>query len=230
MSSIKHLGLNKNRLVTPVGWRALTGYLQHPNCSLKELHLSDNEYNDDTMIVFTSALAHNKTLKSLRLGGYNEDFDDDEDDYHMISRIGWEALSKLLCNKSSILDTYTSNHTLQELGYYIPDELADCLVPYLKLNKNKDKVEVARQKILHTHFSTEDGVSSKMQELFDMELEMIPTAIAWIGILTPIGWNGKSISGLSLMYNLIRRLPDLFDSSRQKKSVGKRKSKTCRGD
>ena len=69
-----------------------------------------------------------------------------------------------------------------------------------------------------------------MQELFDMELEMMPTAIAWIGRLTPIGWNGKSISGLSLMYNLIRRLPDLFDSSGQKKSVGKRKSKTCRGD
>ena len=42
----------------------------------------------------------------------------------------------------------------------------------MKLNKNKDKVEVARQKILHTHFSTEDD-SSYLQEFLDMELEVM---------------------------------------------------------
>ena len=227
MSSLKHLSLNNNRLVTPVGWQAFTGYLQRPNLALRELHLGDNEYNKDTMVALTSALARNKTLKSLRLGGYNEDdYEEEEevgDDYvgelNLISRRGWDAVSKLLCNKSSILDTYTSNHTLQELGYYIPDALADCLVPYLVLNGNQDKTEVARQKILQTHFSSQDNDTSKMQEFLDMELEIMPSVITWIGRPTPMGWSGSNVSGLSLMFNLMRRLPDLFDSTAQTKQA-----------
>ena len=58
-----------------------------------------------------------------------------------------------------------------------------------------------------------------------MELEIMPSVIAWIGRPTPINWKGTNVSGLTLMYNLMRRVPDLFDSSAQKKlsSKGKRK-------
>jgi len=120
------------------------------------------------------------------------------------------------------MDTYNSNHTLQDLCDYISD---DDIKSYLELNKNEDKVEVARQKILQTHFSTnEDDDSSKMQELLDMELEIMPSVIAWIGRPTPINWKGTNVSGLSTMFNILCRLPDLFDSSTQK-FVGKRKSK-----
>jgi len=112
--------------------------------------------------------------------------------------------------------TYNSNHTLQYLGDLIPD----VLVPYSELNENKDKAEVARQKILQTHFSTEDGDTSNIQMLLDMELKMLPSVITWIGRPVPIGWEGVQVSGLSTMYNLTRRVPDLFDSSPQ---VAKRK-------
>jgi len=229
MNSLKALWLGRNRRVTPSGWQALSDYLQSPNFALEELHLYENIINDDTVIAFTRALTHNKTLERLTLGGYYDDDIDDEDEdvgelNHLISERSWEAVSTLLCNKTSIMNTYSSNHTLQHLGYYIPDELADCLVPYLKLNKNKDKVEVARQKILHTHFSDDD--SSNMQEFLDMELEVIPTAISWMGKPTNVDWRGENVSGLSLMFNLMRRVPDLFDSSTQKKkpSTVKRKS------
>ena len=109
---------------------------------------------------------------------------------------------------------------------------------YLALNENEDKVEVARQKILQTHFPTEDNDTSNMQEFLDMELEMMPTVIAWMGRLAhddcgmgprafgkPV-WNDASVSGLSTMFNLMRRLPDLFDSdihTKKKPSTGKRK-------
>jgi len=225
MTSLKVLWLSRNRMVTPSGWQALSDYLQSPNFALEELHLGENRINDDTVIAFTSALTHNTTLERLTLGGYYDDDIDDEDEdvgelNQLITDRGWEAVSSLLCNKTSIMDTYNCNHSLQHL----PDELADCLGPYLLLNKNKDKVEVARQKVLQIHFSDDDH-DSKMQVLLDMELEMMPIAIEWMGRPTHDDWRGTSVSGLGLLYNLMRRLPDLFDSSAQKKFVGERKGK-----
>jgi len=221
MTSLKVLSLGDNVLVTHTGWQALTGYLQSPNFALEELHLDDNDCGDDAVNAFTSALVHKKTLKTLRIGGYEDvdsDVEEDEVD-NLISERGWQAVSTLLCNKTCILDTYASNHTLQDLGYQIPNEVADNIGPYVELNKNEDKVEVARQKILQTHFrSSEDNIA--MQDLLDMELEMIPAVIAWIGRPLPIGWEGTQVSGLSTMFNLLRRIPDLFDSN-AKKSVEK---------
>ena len=62
-----------------------------------------------------------------------------------------------------------------------------------------------------------------MQELLDMELEVIPTVVEWIGRSTPIGWSGSSMTGLSMMYKLVKKMPDLFDSTQKKSSSGKRK-------
>ena len=224
MSSLAHLNLNESRRVTPIGWQALVAYLQSPNFALKRLHLSDNVYNDDMIIAFTSALVHNKTLERLSLGGiYDEE---DENPLVGLTKRGWEAVSTLLCNKTSIMDTYNSNHTLQNLGECDSEEFGDKLYPYLGVNENKDKAEVARQKILQTHFSTdEDGGNSKIQMLLDMELEMMPTTIAWIGRPVHHDWKGTNVSGLSIMFNLLRMVPDLFDSSTQKKSSGAGKRK-----
>jgi len=242
MSSLKHLTLNDNRRVTPAGWQACTQLLQSPNFALERLDLAQNNINDNTLIPFTSALVNNKTLQQLDLydcldDNENEsiiedDDSDDEDDNERISKRGLEAVSTLLCNKTSILDTYNSNHILHDLDcdpscsslnddLKLPDDLSS----YLELNKNKDKSEVARQKILQTHFSSEDDDTRKMQELLDVELQMMPAAIAWIVRPLPIGWEGKQVSGLSLLYNLTRRLPDLFDSNtvQKKKSTAKRK-------
>jgi len=207
MTSLKYLDLDDNQLVTPSGWwRALSGYLQSPNFRLERLDLDENNINDDTVIALTNTLSQNKTLKYLSL-------DDcaDEDDNLSITERSWGAVSTLLCNKTSIMDTYNSNHTLQDIGCDPTDDLSSLL----ELNKNKDKAEVTRQKILHTHFSTNE--TSKLQEFLDMELQMMPAAIAWIVRPLPIGCEGTQVSELSLLYNLTRRLPDLFDSSAQKK-------------
>ena len=222
MRSLTHLYLGANRLVSPTGWEALTSPLQSPSCALEELYLDGNKISDDTLTAFKSALGDNRTLKRLsleRCTTMDEDASDNEDDNEEFTERGWEALSSLLCNKTSIIDTYTSNHTLQYVGpsYAVDLTLPGDLASLLELNRNKDKVEVARQKILQTHFSNSD--SSKIQEFLDMELRVIPTAIAWIGRPTHDDWNRNrtSVSGLSLMYNLMRRVPDLFDSSAQKK-------------
>jgi len=230
MSSLKCLSLGGNSSMTPRSWQAITGYLRRPNFALEELRLNDNRLNDDTLIAFTSALRHNKTLRRLDLEGCTLDEDDDSDDEEdvneLITERGWEAMSTLLCSKTSIMDTYNSNHTLCSVTHYDVDDmnLPDDLLLYLELNKNKDKVEVARQKILQTHFLSEYDTASNIQEFLDMDLEMMPSAIAWIGRPNRADWSGTHVSGLSLMYNLSRKLPDLFDLCPQKKLfAGKRK-------
>ena len=215
MSSLKDLRLSYNYSVTPTGWLALSDYLQSPNFELRELDLNCNNLNDDTVIAFTSALSHNKILERLYI----------YDEAESLTERGWKAVSSLLSNNSSIMNTYNSNHTLHKLIEDDVDEYLNLKLTYdlsqgikslLKLNKNKDKVEVARQKILQTHFSTEDD-TSKLEELLDMELEVVPTAVEWIGRPTNDDWIGKSMSGLSFMFNLMRSLPDLFDSNPEKK-------------
>jgi len=225
MSSLVQLDLRSSS-ATPTGWHSLTGYLQSPNFTLKSLDLAENNIDDDVVVAFASVLEHNKTLKFLALYGCT-----DEDDLYSITERGWAAISTLLCNKTSIMDTYNSNHTLNfvsdddEVKFVSnDDEESNELTSYLKLNENKDKADVARQKILQTHFSTEDG-DSKIQEMLDMELEMLPAFIAWMGRSnSDTNWKGENVSGLSTMFNLMRKVPDLFDSGAHKKnSIAKRK-------
>jgi len=229
MSSLEFLDLSEIRLVTPVGWQALSDYVQSPNFALTKLHLYGNNINDDTVVAFTNALTHNKTLlERLHLCGCT-----DEEGKKSITERGWEAVSALICNKRSITDTYYSNHSLLSLRdlddflVYDADEynLPSAIASHLKLNENDDKVEVARQKILQTHFSSQDDTAS-MQELLGIELKVMPTAISWMGRPSHDDWSGTKVSGLSLMYNLMRKLPDLVDSSAQKKHASKKRKRT----
>ena len=232
MNSLKCLELGNCESISPAGWQSLTGYLESPNCTLEELALDGNNLNDDTVAAFASALVHNNTLKRLSLSGCyeidaeNEEENDEAGNYSITER-GWEAISTLICNKTSIMDTYNSNHTLQDLSdawYYDEEVMPDDLIRLLDLNKNKDKTEVVRQKILQTHFSNEVDAISNIQEFLDMEFEVMPAAISWMGRLTFDEWSGSKVSGLSLLYNLIRRVPDLFDSSPQKKSMKRKRN------
>jgi len=223
MSSLKELHLDYNGLVTPTGWQALSDLLQRSNVALEKLDIEGNNVNNDTVVALAVAMEHvNKTLKSLCLYQEPVSMEEDEEGDNLITEGGWEAIRILLCNRNSIIHTYNSNHTLQELvhdSYFqVEMNLPDDLTSYLAMNQNKDKQEVARQKVLQTH-------ASNIQELLDMELEVMPTAIAWIGRPLPIGWEGKQVSGLSLLYNEMRRLPDLFDSSGQKRPGGAKRKR-----
>jgi len=221
MSSLKELRLNDNHSVTPSGWRRLSELLQSPNSTLRQLDLDNNAVNDDVIVAFSSDLVHNKTLNRLSLDECTDDNDND-----LITDRGWDAISTLVCNKTSIMDTYFSNHTFQSVcfdRYYEPN-LPFGLKSYLDLNGNTDKSEVARQKILQTHFSNE-GDTSKILELLNMELEMMPTVIEWIG-RPAASWSDANVSGLSAMFNLMRRVPDIFDSNAKRKATSA-KRKRC---
>ena len=69
LCSLKVLRLTSNRLITPVGLRAISTLLQQPNSSLEELLLGDNNIgtNDEVVTNFANTLVGNACLKTLYL-------------------------------------------------------------------------------------------------------------------------------------------------------------------
>ena len=67
----------------------------------------------------------------------------------MTSR-GWAAFSKLLCDTTSVNNTYLSNHTLETIGGYVVHAMPSDIVEYLKLN-NLQNCATAICKILDSH-------------------------------------------------------------------------------
>ena len=214
IESLSRLDLSDNPSVSPAGLIALSTLLQHPNSSLKDLTISTDDetpnINDEVAMSYANALVNNKSITTLDFGG---------EDNNTLTAVGWDALANVLCNKTSIESIYSSNHTLYEVGYWSSDSSNPTnLLSLLALNKDKNKSEVARQKIVQYHF-TNDG---KIEEFVDMEVCVMPHAISWIGRVSSLH---------SLLYNVVRGMPTLFDSDAKAKAVaaGIKRKIGCRG-
>ena len=195
--SLFRLNLGGNDTITPVGWTALSNILQRPESSLADLSLAvynPTNINDEVAIGFANALINNKSLKTLNFGGYSNNS-------NTVTARGWAALANVLCNKSSLESIYNSNHTVMKV---VRGNINHDLESHLRMNENDNKHEVARQKILKYHFA--DG-EENVEEFVEMELAIIPYAIAWMG---------RDSTGHSLLYNVVRSLPTLFDSNAKK--------------
>ena len=88
----------------------------------------------------------------------------------------------VLCNTSSVNDTYHSNHTLEELvlSYEQEGQHADHLSSIMRLNKGTNKSHVAMKKILKYHPNMD------MEPLFEWDadgeqtLKALPFVIDWL--------------------------------------------------
>ena len=69
------------------------------NPILESLNLTDNELDDNDAVKIASALNHNTKLRSLIISGNDT------------TRVGWEALSKEVFDKTSLNSAADSNHT-----------------------------------------------------------------------------------------------------------------------
>ena len=191
---MKYLSLRGNSFITIVGMMELASLLRNPNSCLEELFLGDytntNGVNiDEVVVTYARELVNNSSLKYLYLG-YT----------HVVTARGLNALADLLCNKADIESIYTSNHTLQRVAS--TRKLTKNISSYLELNKNENKFDVARQKIIRYHFCT-----SNIEEFVDMELEVLPHAMGW----------ASRDGGHSILYQLVRSMPSLFDYESKKK-------------
>ena len=107
------------------------------------------------------------------------------------------AIANVLCNKTSIVSIYSSNHTPQEF-FHRENDLPKDLISCLRLNQNNNKNEVVQQKCVLDHLFNGDGNS---QDFFEIQLIVSPLFIPWVG---------RDIAGYSLLYRLFRSMPSLF--------------------
>jgi len=112
-----------------------------------------------------------------------------------ISRRGWDALADVICNETTITTIYNSNHMLQNICHS-EDNLPNKLVSNLRLNRNKNKNEVIRSKVLR-YFMNGIGI---IQDFNKIELKIWPQII---------DMTGKIDTGQPVFYQLVRSIPSL---------------------
>ena len=191
-NKIRKIILDESHAVTAAAWQSFSAVLQSPNSVLETLGLKFNSpFNDETLVILVSSLANNTAVKELILVVEDEERYDGEDICEIFSDHCWETVVKILCNTTSIMSTYNSNHTLERLsdpcdycssyedGYWMPEEVRSLLV----INQDSNR-QAARLKIIQTHFS---GSEINVQPFVDMLFLML-----WLG------WFEMMKEGLSI--------------------------------
>ena len=206
---LKYLCINASESITTKGWQRIATILESPTCKLEQFEATGKAYNDDWELpwlqiqnnidddaaaAFASSLVNNHTLRELKLNGNP-----------LITANGWQDFSNVLCNTTSVNKTFLSNHTLTELLVRAPP----LLQPYLSLNYDSDKKEVATIKILQHHYDVD------MQPFFEWEFKCLPMVVGWLERASSIrmqrGFEPNiERRKLSCIYQFVRSMPDLY--------------------
>ncbi len=179
------------------GCLALAALLQKEQCSLKRLNLRRNDINDSGVIILAESIKQNRSLTHLGLGGNT-----------LITDAGWNALSKVVCDPSTISTTYFCNHTLSVvtcgLLYYPLPRTS------LELNKFPYKDQVARQKVFHYHFQRENF---HMDPFMDMEVSQLIHVLKFIDMahaeLSDYRMRNEH-ARYSILFLLLKNIPQIF--------------------
>mmetsp|Transcript_18251 Transcript_18251/g.28010 ORF Transcript_18251/g.28010 Transcript_18251/m.28010 type:complete len:694 (+) Transcript_18251:49-2130(+) len=218
-ATLQRLSLSSNRLITASGLRALS-QLFSSACPVETLLLEDMNIGDEGAEALADGLMGNTTLKHLVL----------TPDSAGITSTGWAAFSRLLCDTSSINNTYRSNHTLEHIGddyHYVSDPfggpklfrsgnysggyfpgIPPAVVQYLKINKEN---YAAKIKIGRCH------PDIPVEVFFGYKLKFLPFLVSWF-----VGFGTRKCSNcqnattrefqrreLSTVYKFIRGMPML---------------------
>jgi hypothetical protein len=187
--NLKELHIFTCESATRVGWQALASILHNPSTGLEILDFVIS-INDDIMSTFAMALANNTKLKNLWFSS----------NMRGVKSVGYAAISRMLCDTSTILNTFNSNHTLERIGFLLVREDIDSL---LTINREYSVSQAARIKIINSHFS---GSDINTQVFTDLKLNILPTAMSWMG------HDNGSNGGMNLMFEFLRREPLICDT------------------
>ena len=193
--TIRSLDVRKCNNITTIGWLPIADSLRSSKVDSIGIGgtrgAADRQGIIDTndfIIRFAEALTCNTSLESL-------DFE------FSISNIGRSALANALCDRSSIDNTFTSNHTLSYFSSGLTDHVG-WLDELTSMNERSNKSNVARKKILMCHFG---DVDSCIPVFGPMDVRVLPTAFAWIG---------RDRLGYSLMNDCLKSMPWLIEPAK----------------
>ena len=203
---LRVLDLSDNVDVTPAGWETFSTVLRNPISAIEHLQMNFNSIDEHALVSLFDALNDNKKLQILEICN-NED----------ITVTGYEAFADLLCNTSSIMATYHSNHTLHNVfydGYFedIDDNSTNRFGLLFRINRDNSISQAARLKIIISHFS---GNKINLQPFTVMDSSILPSSIAWMANGEYSGRDEYSrlyrSSACTLLYQFIRSMPTLLE-------------------
>ena len=221
-TSLENLDLIGNAIGN-AGCEILVTLIEDPTCNLRKLELEDNGIGNEGAIIFANSIQNNTKLKELDLCNNPINTNDVQG-----------VFSGVLCNKSSINDTYSSNHTLERL--YLPQVYSGNVQvrPLLKLNTGTNKSHVAIKKIIkyHPNINMEPLFKWNLEGEGERDLKALPYVLAWFeraveAVADDEEGEAYNIGEqkLSAMYQFAKALPLLFvpASHTNKDSNNKRK-------
>jgi hypothetical protein len=219
--TLKYLDLDLEGFSISVeSWQAFSQCLRNPNSALETLKFRDDNDDDDAMSEIVAAIVRalegNSALKTLDIAV------DDCGGGPFIKEWVWELFDRVLCDKTSIAATHSSNHTLQEvniLHYFrdfrddFEDDDSDCegmnnFRDSLHVNTTGNKSEVARQKILERHFA--GGVTDIQYARGNTDIAQVFSSAPDSVLVHAIEWIGRDDLGYSVMNDFVRGFPQLF--------------------
>eukprot|EP00984_Skeletonema_dohrnii_P036008 scaffold36520_cov139-Skeletonema_dohrnii-CCMP3373.AAC.1 len=168
--------------ITAVGLRSLSPFLQSDRCSLRYLSVS-LRLGDEEAAALAGVLKGNKSLETLGLPHHHGN----RNRRRNMTDAGWSAFSKLLCDTSSINNTYLSNYNLTHIGApnnmddtptHVTDLLEMNAAAQISIMRNRDR-EIAhmhslkRCKIFMSHPDLD------MEPLFVYKLKCLPLVVEW---------------------------------------------------
>jgi hypothetical protein len=137
-------------------------------------------FGDEDATALADALSGNKSLRTLCLPKQQN-----EDEECAITDAGWSAFSKLLCDTSSINNTYLSNHTLTHIG--APNDMDDTpthVTDLLEMNAAIQSGIMRNREIAHMHslkrckiFMSHPDLD--MEPLFVYKLKCLTLVVEW---------------------------------------------------
>ena len=205
-SSLNILDISDNDNVTTDGLRGFGAVFQSCNSVLKTIGISC--LDDEVAILLASFLSGNSTLVAINCSWSGTD-------EHVLTRVGAKAFEDLLCNKTDIMATYSSNHTLRDISIWQSSGDISGLDRSLNFNRTYLPWHCARLKIMKCHFS---GAEINLKPFFDMPVKVLPHSMSWISN-APGPSDDDMTDSTNLMYQLIKGMPSLLDLN----GKGKRK-------
>ena len=200
-------------MIGDVGCLALATLLEDPICNLHTLELQGNDIGNEGAIAIANSLVNNTKLKKLRLN--NNPFNQS-----MVEN----AFSKVICNTSSVNNTYYSNHTLENLYLQRPHSTYHLS----ETNMGGNTGHIAIRKILRHHHPNID-----MKPLFELaasvegeqNLKGLPYVLAWFDrAKETVGYNVERRK-LRAIYQFAQAMPLLFVSTSSTDKMDNKKRK-----
>ena len=140
------------------------------NPILENLHIEDNHLNDNDAVAIASALKHNTKLLCLDIGG--NDF----------TAAGWEALEKVVFDKTSLNSAADSNHNCT-IDFPEEDDKYDEVKSMNGSHPDSDYTFVeyfVRRKKIYNVLSARNRIRSNVEHFEDVPFELFPDMVVSI--------------------------------------------------